>query len=481
VATNHGDHSDRKSGIGWSTLISRLLRGESAQAVVFVALAMAVIMGFVGLAVDIGQLRFVRQKMQTAADAAAIAGALEINACSGGSNCAAMQTAAQSSLAENGFSSSTLLTNCASSALTTLTITVNRAPCGLAKTQDPHNGNTNYVEVLLSQSQPLYFARILGISSVALTTRAEAGLAGGSNCIYALDPTGSGALHVQLLAALVSKCGIVVESNSNSALQCDLLAAISASQIGVVGKASSFLCALSPSPKTHITMPSPADPLAYLTKPAVPSCGVSHTGQLAYHGSDAALNLSGASGNVVLWPDGAYCGGINIQPGAHVTFQPGTYALTSKNGGTSTPPGGLTVDLGTTVTASGVTLYNYGPSGGITFNFSSFTFGGVNMTAPTSGTYSGILFFQDPGNTSQALIVGTSSWNTVLQGSYYFPSAAVTFAFDGLVDYNILVAKDITFEALSLGGTTINPNFNNNYSSLANGSPINGTGAVLVQ
>ncbi len=179
------------------------MRSDTAQAVVFVALAMAVIMGFVGLAVDIGQLRFVRQKMQTAADAAAIAGALEINACSGGSNCAAMQTAAQSSLTENGFASSTLLTNCATSALTTLTITVNRAPCGLAAAQDPHNGNTNYVEVLLSQSQPLYFARILGITSVALIARAEAGLAGGSNCIYAMDPNGSGALHVQLLAALV--------------------------------------------------------------------------------------------------------------------------------------------------------------------------------------------------------------------------------------------------------------------------------------
>lgn len=103
--------------------------------------------------------------------------------------------------------------------------------------------------------------------------------------------------------------------------------------------------------------------------------------------------------------------------------------------------------------------------------------------APTSGTYSGILFFQDRGNTSTAIIEGTTSWNTVLQGTYYFPSAAVQFALDGNVDYSILVAKDIEFLFLTVAGNIVQSGANNNndFSSLANGSPVSGSGAVLVQ
>jgi hypothetical protein len=156
----------------------------------------------------------------------------------------------------------------------------------------------------------------------------------------------------------------------------------------------------------------------------------------------------------------------------------GTYVL--KTAPRSNPTNyGLTVDLGTTVTGTGVTFYN--SAGPIQFNFSSFTFGGVNLVAPTSGTYEGMLFFQPSSNTTQANIIGSSSFNTVLQGTYYFPGAKVEFAFDGLVDYNILDAYQIEFEILTLGGTTVQGNFSNNYSTLANGSPVKGGDGVLVE
>jgi hypothetical protein len=304
--------------------------------------------------------------------------------------------------------------------------------------------------------------------------------------MFALDPSGSGAITVGFFAALNSpNCGIVDESNSNSALTC-FLGSITASQVGVVGGYQNTFCPTSnPAPKTGIAVPNPADPLAYLPTPTVPSCGASKNSP--YTGSASALNLTGSSGAVTLYP-GAYCGGITVGFGSHVTFMPGIYVLTSWSGTKTVSPGGLTMDLGATVTGSGVTFYNYGsPSntngGGITFNFSSFTSGGVSLTAPTSGTYSGILFFQDPQNTSTSTIMGTSSWNTVLQGIYYFPSATVQFVFDGFVDYSVLVAKDISFLLLTVGGNTVQSGANNNndFSSLSNGSPLSGTGAVLVQ
>ena len=63
-------------------------------------------------------------------------------------------------------------------------------------------------------------------------------------------------------------------------------------------------------------------------------------------------------------------------------------------------------------------------------------------------------------------------------------SHSITFALDGSVQYNILDAYDIAFEVLTFAnGLTSGSNqqFNNNYSSLANGSPVKGNGAVLVE
>jgi Flp pilus assembly protein TadG len=454
----------------------RFLKDESGSAAVMVAVSLIVIFGMMGLAIDVGQLRLTKQRLQMTADAAALAGALELTYCNGTANCSALTAAAQNALTENSFTGSALLLNCAASSTTVLTVTVNNGPCALGAA-DPHNGNAKYVEVVVSQPQPTYFAGMLGINSVLIKTRAEAGRTGGSNCMFALDPSSSGAFTVDLLAAVYSpNCGIVVESSSSSALSCGLLASITASQIGVVGGSSTFLCGINPTPKTHIAMPNPADPLAYLPKPTVPSCGTSHSVSATHYGSDAQLTISGTT---TLYPDLAYCGGIVIALGANVTFMPGTYALTS----TKSTDGGLAINLGTSVTGTGVTFYNDGPFGAIAFPFTSFLSGGVNLIAPTSGTYSGILFFQDPQDTATATIEGSSSWNTVLQGAYYFPSAKVQFALDGYVAYSFLIAKDIDFFLLTVGGNTVQSGSNNNYdfSSLANGSPLYGSGAVLVQ
>jgi Flp pilus assembly protein TadG len=460
----------------------RFLKSESGSAAVIAAVSLIAVLGIMGLAIDVGQLRLAKQRLQMAADGAALAAALELTDCGSTPNCGALKTAAQSALTENNLIGSTLLSSCATSSTTALTLTVNNGPCALGAA-NPHNGNTNYVEVVVSQLQPTYFAGVVGIGSVLIKTRAEAARTGGTNCMFALDPSGSGAISVDFLAAVSAPCGIVDESSNSSALQCAWFAAINASQIAVVGGVSTFLCSVSPNPKTQITMPNPADPLAYLPKPTVPSCGTSHGVSASHHGSDAALLISTTT---TLYSDNAYCGGITIGTGANVTFDTtygSTFVLTSKNGGTTTLPGGLQVDFGATVTGNGVTFYNFGPSGAIKFDWASFTLGAVNLTAPTTGGYSGVLFFQDPGNSSAAQIVGSAAWNVKLQGTYYFPNATVNFTFDGPVQYNILDAKDIHFMFLTLanGQTHGSSVFSNDYSSLANGSPVHGSGAVLEQ
>jgi hypothetical protein len=107
--------------------------------------------------------------------------------------------------------------------------------------------------------------------------------------------------------------------------------------------------------------------------------------------------------------------------------------------------------------------------------------GGVNLTAPTSGTYACILFFQDPQNTTSASILASSNWNTVLQGTFYFPQASVVYAASTSASYNMLIAKDIEFSALTSGTTALASVFGNDYSSVSSGCPLTGGGSALVQ
>jgi len=438
---------------------------------------MVVIICFVGLAIDVGNLRFAKRHLQAAADAAALAAALEVYSCQGTNACSAMQTAAQTSLTENGFSASTILTNCSGAAGSGLTITINNPPCAQGSS-DPNSGNSSYVEVIASEKQPTYFASLAGFKDPTIAVRAEAKKTPNPNCIYALDSTGAFALTADIAAFVNSSCGIVDESSNAWAFGANIIASFTAPEIEVTGGSECLLCLFPSSPvTTGVTAPVPADPLAYLPKPTVPACGASTASP--YHGSSSPLVLT--LGSYTLYPDGAYCGGITIAAGVNVTFMPGTYVLESQGSpsllGLIQPPGGLTISLLANVTGTGVTFYNYGPYGGITMLAPTVTLGGVNLVAPTSGTYACILFFQDPGNTTPATIIGSSSMNTVLQGAYYFPTAPVTYAADLNVDYNFLIAKDITFGVLSFPTSS----FSNNYSTISNGCPLAGGGSVLVQ
>src|ERR1700730_710573 len=58
----------------WRQLPMRRHR-ESGQALVFVGLSLVVLIGVIGLSIDMGYLRYTKRRLQTAADSAAIAGA----------------------------------------------------------------------------------------------------------------------------------------------------------------------------------------------------------------------------------------------------------------------------------------------------------------------------------------------------------------------------------------------------------------------
>jgi hypothetical protein len=143
----------------------------------------------------------------------------------------------------------------------------------------------------------------------------------------------------------------------------------------------------------------------------------------------------------------------------NVTLNPGIYTITG---------GGITFNGTGTITGTGVTLYIRSSGGSVTLNGTQ----AFNLTAPTTGSYAGILFYQDPSNTSGATINGTQT--SKFEGGLYFPSAQLTLNGTGSTQvYFISVAKSYL-----LNGTgTLN--FPSNYAGLPGGSPIKD--AILVE
>lgn len=110
------------------------------------ALLMPALLGVLALVVDNGSLYALRRKMQSAADAAVITAAQEVRRKN-----ADYKTAAVKDAERNGFTPSA-----------TVTVDVNNPP-----KYGNFAGNTNYVEVQITQQAPLFFMRALNKSSPA--------------------------------------------------------------------------------------------------------------------------------------------------------------------------------------------------------------------------------------------------------------------------------------------------------------------------
>jgi len=244
-------------------------RRESGQTLVFVALGMVMLGAILGLAVDIGYMRFVKRQLQTAADSAAIAGAAEVNY-------GDVATAAKADAASNGFTDGS----------NGVTVTVNNPPAS-----GPNQGLSGYVEVLISKVQPTFFIRIVpgGATNSTVQARAVAQLGNAKGCVYSLQS---------------SPGGIQIHHGIN----------VTASAIGVAGTVNNFGLQITPTPQRGMIPAS--DPLAFLPTQNPGACDF----------TDVSIN----SGNQIL-TQGVYCGGIRITGSAAVTFNSGLY-ITTPNG-----------------------------------------------------------------------------------------------------------------------------------------------------
>jgi hypothetical protein len=273
--------------------------------------------------------------------------------------------------------------------------------------------------------------RFIGAGATStITAKATAGLVGtvSPNCVYALDPSAQNAFQATNGATVaLNGCAIAVNSTNSDALTVNGGSTVSASAITIAGGDSiSNGGSTTPAPTTGAA--SAADPLASLPSPTVGACNYT--------------NYSPGYGTWALTP-GTYCGGINISNGATATFAAGTYII---NGGS------LTLVGGTTDTGSGVMFYLTGTNASYgSVNISN----GANVTfsGPTSGSYMGVVFYQNRSITSSVNATFSGGVSMKLTGTLYFPTTSVVFSNGSSVSnvYTAIVAKQVAFT----GGTSL--------------------------
>ncbi|WP_161570869.1 pilus assembly protein TadG-related protein [Granulicella sibirica] len=407
------------------------------------AVCMVVIVAFLGLSIDSGVLRYRKRQLQNAADASALAGALELSACGAAANCAAMRTAAQAALTENGLTASSLLVNCATGNTLQLQLTLNNPPCALAG--DPNLGNSTYVEAVVSAPVSTVFAKVIGIDTVNIAARAEATVPP-SPCVYLLSQSTSQPSLTLINQTIQAKCafylGLSYNFNGGSSS--------TGSPYFVAGGPSGSTGTISPSPSFN--SPRTTDPLASLPVPTYSGCTQTN------YKVTAAANLQ----------PGTYCGGLTINTSSTVTLAPGTYVIL----------GALTIN-GPNLSGSGITFY-VSQGNGFSYGASSIQNINATLSAPTSGSLKGILYFSDrtlpAGNAGLTL----ANWNpgTRLDGIFYLAGQEITGSNVTLQGNNYF---GLVADYCELNNSGFSPS--TNYASLVGGSPFPSAkaGSVVVQ
>jgi Flp pilus assembly protein TadG len=382
---------------------------ESGQALVFTAVAMVALIGFLGLAVDMGTLRYEKRLQQSAADAAAIAGASNLAASESSSG---IEAGAVAAAASNSFSAASASTGCPpaapAAAVGSVAVTVNNPPCS-----GPHNTDLKYVEAYVSVVQPTFFMRIFGVNSETITARAVAtNVSGGpgSGCLFTLgSPTGQiEGININGKATLnATVCGIEDNGDFNTkgnALTVNAGTFGEAGNTNANGPGGTVNCFNQPGPCPATGMPAATNPMSNLTPPLAPPCN-----PCTVPGTNPAPVTQNG---VTTYSQGTYSS-ISIGP-ATVNFSPGVYIIDGS--------GGLTINANATVTGTGVTFYF---ANAATIDVTGTP--SINLTAPSSGPYADILMYQDPAdtNTTGPQLGGNSG--SSFTGIVYFPSDQLTF------------------------------------------------------
>ncbi len=398
-------------------ILSRLRLGEQGGVLIYAGILMPVLLGFAGLSIDVSAWYAFKRQSQNIVDAAATGGALEVQRSAGGLTQELVRAAAMVNADRNGYDTGS-----------GHAITINWPPVS-----GNYRNNRSYVEAIDTKTTQSWLGQIFHPNAVLVGSRAVAGIRGGDACIYALNPSMRSAIKISGTASVDINCGLYVNSNDPEAMTKSGDSCLSATGSAIVGgfNGDDSDCI------DHVpaeSMPVMPDPLAGLPEPTVAGCDETH-------------NINANNGETINLTPGVYCGNFIKTTGTgRINFAPGEYIFD----GTGLDIGGQSTVTGSEVfifmTEENATNDNFKIAGGAT----------VDLSAPTSGPYEGILFYHDRQGDDDITHQLAGGSNMSLDGIIYAPSQGVKFAGGSDLsgtDNAMLVADHIDFVGNSvLGG-----------------------------
>ncbi|HSU69759.1 MAG TPA: pilus assembly protein TadG-related protein [Tepidisphaeraceae bacterium] len=419
------------------TLRARKTRISRGVISVWVALTVPLMVGVGGLALDTSYVVLTAHQLQNAADAAALAGAIQVQNSTSQATTDAITYAGKNWAAGASVQLATSDVVFGRYDQAKLTFTAGGTPYNAVqatarRTSTAPGGSIN-----------LFFGPIFGVNTCDVSRTATAMINGPFAAgVIALDPTRPSSFGANgNLQFTVANGGIQVDSNDPSAIRVVGNATIAATELRTVGGYTDPGNVTVPVIQTGVS-PAP-DPLANLPAPTYSTA--SDLGAINLTGNKSQTVNNSGSGP---W---YYSGGISMtSSNASLTLQPGIYVL---------GPPGLNISGGN-LTANGVMFYFTGApdkKGATTYGTVNLTGNGtVDISPPTSGTYQGLTFFQDratPYSAVSASIVGTATMN--LSGTVYLPTIGFSMGGTSTSFANQIIADQIT----ASGNGTINVNY----------------------
>lgn len=373
-----GLQTERSDRFSFKRIGRAAAKGESGQVIVMAALSMTILLGFLAFVTDVGLLLRQKRLIQTAADSAAIAAAAELS-----NGIPAARAAALTDASQNG------VTNGSGG----VTITVNNPPSSGPNASS--TGKALYAEVIISKPQQTFFMNAYHIGSLTVSARAVAKAVAANACLWALNTAAGKGVDIGGTTQLsLPNCGIIDNAAGSTALNVGGSAQLSAKFVDVAGTVSG---SSNISNTTSVTtgMTAQSDPLASKVSPPT------NPGACTSLNVTSSQTIGPTSGSSICYSS------LSVQSGATATLNPGIYYIN----------GSLSVSGGASLQGTGgVTFY-------ITNGGSVSITGGatMNLTAPTSGSLSGILFYQDPADTQTFKFAGGTAGT--INGIFYIPTA----------------------------------------------------------
>jgi Flp pilus assembly protein TadG len=390
-----------------SKLIARYAANVCGGLALTFAMSAPVLIGSLGVAIDFVNYNRVKTDLQAAADAAAVAGAREMQL--------AQSDSEQVTSAALSFAAHRLTGNADATA------------------EDLKSDNLmvhaeilvadSAVKVDIAETWSPFFAHFVSTGITPVTVSATARFVGSNNiCVLGLSNTGR-AVYLDRNSRLTGNdCGIYSNSSRSDGFKVDAGAHLSSSLNCVKGGKDVDVSAVV-DPGVLTDCPAIADPLSNRPPPAVGACDFNK-----FVVKDETRSLS----------PGVYCGGLVVDGKANVTAKPGIYILKD---------GELKVAGEATLSGEGVSFFITGKKPApIYFAPKSH----LSLSAPADGAMAGLLFYEDRGVPQKLKHKISSDDARKLEGTIYLPVG------DLIIDAKDPVADQSAYTAIIVNKLELN-------------------------